>query len=86
MRLGKAVQQAQAGRLAHAPSQVRIEHQALQGIGEHDSRAGLGQTLLNDFEIVLRRPDVTLFECLRPGDVMAVKEVLSESNPRWGSR
>jgi membrane associated rhomboid family serine protease len=36
--------------------------------------------------IVLRRPDVTLFECLRPGDVMAVKEVLSERNPRWGSR
>jgi membrane associated rhomboid family serine protease len=32
--------------------------------------------------IVLRRPDVTLFECLRPGDVMAVKQVLSETNPR----
>jgi membrane associated rhomboid family serine protease len=36
--------------------------------------------------IVLRRPDVTLFECLRPGDVMAVKQVLSETNPRWRSR
>jgi membrane associated rhomboid family serine protease len=36
--------------------------------------------------VVLRRPDVMLFECLRPGDVMAVKEVLSETNPRWGSR
>ena len=36
--------------------------------------------------VVLRRPDVTLFECLRPGDVMAVKEVLSETNPRWRSR
>jgi membrane associated rhomboid family serine protease len=32
--------------------------------------------------VVLRRPDVTLFECLRPGDVMAVKEVLSETNRR----
>jgi membrane associated rhomboid family serine protease len=32
--------------------------------------------------VVLRRPDVTLFECLRPGDVMVVKEVLSETNRR----
>ena len=36
--------------------------------------------------VVLRRPDVTLFECLRPGDVMAVKQVLSETHQRWGSR
>ena len=42
--------------------------------------AGAGLTL------VLRRPDVMLFECLRPGDVMAVKEVLSDKNRRWGSR
>jgi membrane associated rhomboid family serine protease len=32
--------------------------------------------------VVLRRPDVTLFECLRPGDVMAVKQVLSETRRR----
>jgi membrane associated rhomboid family serine protease len=36
--------------------------------------------------IVLRKPDVTLFECLRPGDVMAVKEVLSETSGTWRSR
>lgn len=36
--------------------------------------------------LVLRRPDVTLFECLRPGDVMAVKQVLSETNRTWRSR
>jgi membrane associated rhomboid family serine protease len=36
--------------------------------------------------VILRRPDVTLFECLRPGDVMAVKEVLSQTNGTWRSR
>jgi hypothetical protein len=37
--------------------------------------------------VVFRRPDVVLFECLRPGDVMAVKQVLSDdTRRRWGSR
>jgi membrane associated rhomboid family serine protease len=37
--------------------------------------------------VVFRRPDVVLFECLRPGDVMAVKQVLSDdTRQRWGSR
>jgi membrane associated rhomboid family serine protease len=42
--------------------------------------AGAGLTL------VFRRPDVTLFECLRPGDVLAARAVLSNVTRRWGSR
>src|SRR5947199_1087807 len=44
----------------------------------HIGGLALGAVLV----VVLRRPDVTLFECLRPGDVMAVKQALSETNPR----
>ncbi len=40
--------------------------------------AGAGLTL------VLRRPDVMLFQCMRPGDVLAVKQV--PLDPPWGSR
>jgi hypothetical protein len=36
--------------------------------------------------LVFRRPDVTLFECIRPGDAIAAKEALSSANRRWGSR
>ena len=42
--------------------------------------AGAGLTLL------FRRPDTVLFECMRPGDVIAARQVLSEENRRWGSR
>ena len=42
--------------------------------------AGAGLTL------VFRRPDVTLFECMRPGDAIAAKAALSGANRRWGSR
>jgi membrane associated rhomboid family serine protease len=42
--------------------------------------AGAGLTL------VFRRPDVTLFECFRPGDQIAVREVLRNVSRRWGSR
>ena len=42
--------------------------------------AGAGLTLL------FRRPDVGLFECMRPGDVIAARQVLSETSRRWGSR
>jgi rhomboid family protein len=35
---------------------------------------------------LLRRPDVLLFECMRPGDVLAVKDVPLDPNRRWGSR
>jgi hypothetical protein len=36
--------------------------------------------------LVFRRPDVTLFECFRPGDQIAVREVLRNVSRRWGSR
>jgi len=36
--------------------------------------------------LVFRRPDVTLFECTRPGDAIAVRQALSGTNQRWGSR
>ena len=36
--------------------------------------------------LVFRRPDVTLFECIRPGDAIAAKAALSSANRRWGSR
>ncbi len=42
--------------------------------------AGAGLTLL------FRRPDTVLFECMRPGDVIAARRVLSEESRRWGSR
>ena len=42
--------------------------------------AGAGLTLL------FRRPDTVLFECMRPGDVIAARQLLSEENRRWGSR
>ena len=42
--------------------------------------AGGGLTLL------FRRPDTVLFECMRPGDVIAARQLLSEENRRWGSR
>jgi len=42
--------------------------------------AGAGLTL------VFRRPDVPLFACLRPGDVLAVKQVPPPLKRRWGSR
>jgi membrane associated rhomboid family serine protease len=42
--------------------------------------AGAGLTL------VFRRPDVTLFECLRPGDAIAARQALRGASRRWGSR
>jgi membrane associated rhomboid family serine protease len=36
--------------------------------------------------LVFRRPDVTLFECIRPGDAIAANEALSRVSRRWGSR
>ncbi len=36
--------------------------------------------------LLFRRPDVTLFECIRPGDAIAVKQALEGSKRRWGSR
>ena len=36
--------------------------------------------------LLFRRPDVTLFECIRPGDAIAVKQALASSKRRWGSR
>jgi membrane associated rhomboid family serine protease len=36
--------------------------------------------------LVFRRPDVTLFECIRPGDAIAARQVLSGVSRRWGSR
>ena len=42
--------------------------------------AGAGLTL------VFRRPDVTLFECMSPGDAIAVRQALASTNRRWGSR
>ena len=36
--------------------------------------------------LVFRRPDVTLFECIRPGDAIAARQVLSGISRRWGSR
>ena len=36
--------------------------------------------------LVLRRPDVTLFECMRPGDAVVARAVLSDASRRWGSR
>ena len=42
--------------------------------------AGAGLTLL------FRRPDTVLFECMRPGDVIAARQLLSAENRRWGSR
>jgi membrane associated rhomboid family serine protease len=36
--------------------------------------------------LVFRRPDVTLFECMRPGDAIAARQALSSVSRRWGSR
>jgi membrane associated rhomboid family serine protease len=36
--------------------------------------------------LIFRRPDVTLFECLRPGDAIAAREALRGVGRRWGSR
>jgi membrane associated rhomboid family serine protease len=36
--------------------------------------------------LVFRRPDVTLFECMRPGDALAARQALSTTRRRWGSR
>jgi hypothetical protein len=36
--------------------------------------------------LLFRRPDTVLFECMRPGDVIAARQLLSEENRRWGSR
>jgi rhomboid family protein len=45
-----------------------------------------GLTVGAGLTLVFRRPDVTLFECLRPGDAIAAKEALSGAKRRWGSR
>ena len=34
--------------------------------------------------LVFRRPDVTLFECMRPGDAIAARQVLSARQPALG--
>jgi membrane associated rhomboid family serine protease len=36
--------------------------------------------------LVFRRPDVTLFECLRPGDAIVAKQARPGVKRRWGSR
>jgi membrane associated rhomboid family serine protease len=36
--------------------------------------------------LVFRRPDVALFECFRPGDVIVAKAALPGMKRRWGSR
>jgi membrane associated rhomboid family serine protease len=42
--------------------------------------AGAGLTL------VFRRPDVMLFECIRPGDALVVPAAVPDEKRRWGSR
>ncbi len=36
--------------------------------------------------LVFRRPDVALFECIRPGDVIVAKAAIPGMKRRWGSR
>jgi membrane associated rhomboid family serine protease len=35
---------------------------------------------------LFRRPDVLLFDCIRPGDAIAVRQRISAADQRWGSR
>ncbi len=35
---------------------------------------------------LFRRPDVILFECMRPGDAVVARIAIPEADRRWGSR